>query len=64
MKSEFEPGVRKIPWRWEWQTTPVFLPGKIHGQRSLAGYSSWGHKESDPTEQKVWWNHVIQQIYF
>ena len=29
----------------EWQPTPVFLPGKSHGQRSLAGYSPWGHKE-------------------
>jgi len=34
----------------EWQTTPVFLPGKSHGQRSLAGYSPWGHKELDMTE--------------
>ena len=32
------------------QPTPVFLPGKFHGQRSLAGYSPWGHKESDMTE--------------
>ena len=31
-------------------TTPVFLPGKVHGQRSLVGYSPWGHKESDMTE--------------
>ena len=31
--------------------TPVFLPGESHGQRSLVGYSSWGHKESDMTEQ-------------
>ena len=30
--------------------TPVFLPRKFHGQRSLAGYSSWGHKELDTTE--------------
>ena len=42
-----EPWVRKIPWRRKWQPTPVFLPGKSHGQRSLAGYSLWGHKESD-----------------
>ena len=34
----------------EWQPTPVFLPGEFHGQRSLAGYSPWGHKESDTTE--------------
>ena len=39
--------VRKIPWRRKWQPTPVFLPGKFHGQRSLAGYSSWNHRELD-----------------
>ena len=33
-----------------WQLTPVFLPGEFHGQRSLAGYSPRGHKESDTTE--------------
>ena len=38
-------------WRRKWQPTPVFLPGKSHGQRSLVGYSPWGHKESDMTEQ-------------
>ena len=32
-------------------STPVLLPGKSHGQRSLVGYSPWGHKESDMTEQ-------------
>ena len=45
------PRVGKIPWRREWQPTPVFLPGEFHGQRSLAGYSPWGHKESHTTEQ-------------
>ena len=39
------------PWRRKWQLTPGFLPGKSHGQKSLAGYSPWGHKESDTTEQ-------------
>ena len=34
----------------EWQSTPVFLPGKSHGQRSLVGYNSWGGKELDTTE--------------
>ena len=43
--------VRKIPCRRKWQPTPVFLPGKCHGQRSPADYSPWGHKESDMTEQ-------------
>ena len=35
----------------EMTTTPVFLPGKFHGQRSLAGYTPWSHKKSDMTEQ-------------
>ena len=38
---------QKIPWRRSWLPTPVFLPGEPQGQRSLAGYSLWGHKESD-----------------
>ena len=42
---------QKIPWRRKWQPTPVFLPGKSHGQRSLVGYSPWGCKESDTTKQ-------------
>ena len=41
----------KIPWRRVWQSTPIFLPGKFHGQRSLVGYSPWGHEELDTTEQ-------------
>ena len=40
----------KIPWRRAWQPTPVFLPGKSHGQRSLAGCSPWGRKESNTAE--------------
>ena len=40
----FNPWVGKIPWRRKWQPTPVFLLGKSHGQRSLAGYSPWGRK--------------------
>ena len=38
-------------WRRKWQPTPVSLPGESHGQRSLAGYSPWGCKESDTTER-------------
>ena len=41
--------VNYIPWRRAWQPTPVLLPGESHGQRSLVGYSPWGHKESDMT---------------
>ena len=47
----FDPWVRKIPWRRKWHPTPVLLPGKSHGQRSLVGYSPWGRKELDTTEQ-------------
>ena len=46
-RCRFKPWVGKIPWRRAWQPTPVFLPGKAHGQRSLVGYSPWGHKELD-----------------
>ena len=46
----FNPWVRKIPWRRAWQPTPIFLSGESHGQRSLAGYSPWGCKESDTAE--------------
>ena len=47
----FDLWVRKIPWRRKWLPTPVFLPGKSHGQESLVGCSPWGYKESDMTEQ-------------
>ena len=49
----FEPWVRKMPWRREWQPTPVFLPRESHKQMSLSGYSPWGHKESDMTKQQT-----------
>ena len=42
--------VRKTPWWREWLPTSLFLPGECHGQRSLAGYSLWAHKELDITE--------------
>ena len=45
------PWVGEMPWSRKWQSAPVFLPGKSHGQRNLAGYSSWGHKELDTTER-------------
>ena len=45
-RRAYHPWVGKIPWRGKWQTTPVFLPGKSHGQRSLEGYSPWGCKKS------------------
>ena len=49
-RPRFNSWVRKIPWRREWLPTPVFLPGELHGQRRLAGYTPWEHKESDTTE--------------
>ena len=54
-RPRFDPRVRKIPWRREWQPTPVFLPRESHGQRSLAGCSPWGRMESDATE---WLTHM------
>ena len=45
------PGSGRSPVGEKWQPTPVFLPEKFHGQRSLAGYSPWGCKESARTEQ-------------
>ena len=44
------PGLGRFPWRREWLPTPVFFPGEFQGQRSLAGYSPWGRKETDTTE--------------
>ena len=49
-RHEFDPWVGKIPWGRAWQPTPIFLPGKFHGQRIVADYSPWGHKELDMTE--------------
>ena len=45
------PWVRKIPWSRKWKPTPVFLPGKFHGWKSLVGYSPWGFKDVDVTER-------------
>ena len=49
--QEINPCIGKIPWSREWQATPVFLPEKFHEHNSLAGFSAWGHKEQDTTEQ-------------
>ena len=53
--QEFDPWVKKIPWRRKWQPTPVFLSVKPHGQRSLAVYNPWGGKELDTIEQFSTW---------
>ena len=49
-RPRFNPWVRKIPWRREWQPTPVFLTGEFHGQKSLVGCTPWGHKKLDMPE--------------
>ena len=46
----FDPWLGKMFWRRKWQPTPVFWPGEFHGERSLVGYSPWGHIESDSTK--------------
>ena len=53
--------VGKIPWRRKLQPTPVIWPGKSHGQRSLVGYSPWGCKESNTTEQ---WTLSLSSCHF
>ena len=47
--------------RRQWHPTPVLLPGKSHGQRSLVGCSPWGHKESDATEQLHFHFHALEK---
>ena len=49
-RCPFNPWVWKISWKRQWQPTPVFLPGRAHGQR-LVVYSPWGHKELDMAER-------------
>ena len=43
--------MKQLVWHMKWQSTLVFLPGKLHGQRSLVGYCPWGRKELDTTEK-------------
>ena len=50
-RCRLDPWVGKIPWKTAWQPTLVFLPGESHGQRSLVGYSPWGHKELNMTAE-------------
>ena len=51
-RQGFDPWVGKIPWRMKWQPTPVVLPGKSRGQKSLVEYSPRGCKDSDITEHE------------
>ena len=56
----FSSWVWKVPWRRRWQSTPVFLPGESHGERSLAGYNPQGHKELDMTEHAYTYIHICK----
>ena len=60
-RPRFNSWVGKIPWRREWQSTPVFLPGKSHGQGNLVCCSPWGRKELDMTKRLTLW---VQNTYF
>ena len=54
--------VRKTPWGRAWQPTPALLPGEPHEQRSLAGYSPWGHKESTQLSMHACLNCIWPQV--
>ena len=60
----FNPWLRNIPRRRKWQPTPVFLPEKSHGQKSLVGYSPQGHKESNMTEWLSMHAHTFIYTFF
>ena len=61
-RPEFNPWVGKVSWRRERLPTPVFWPVEFHGQRSMAGYSPWGCKESNTTEQLWLFGWIIASI--
>ena len=58
-----DPWVGKILWRRKWHPTPVLLPGKSHGWRSLVGYSPWGHEESDTTERLHFTSQILNCVF-
>ena len=64
-RSRLDPWVRKIPRRRKWQPTPVFLPGKFYGQRSLVGYSPWGRKDLEWLKRLSMheeWHRLAEQV--
>ena len=66
MQDTWDPWVGKIPWKRKWQPTPVFLPRKSHGQRSLAGYSPGGHRvgyDLVTKEQQEAWIYLNRGIF-
>ena len=52
-RCKFDPWVRKTPWSRKWYPTPLFLPGKFHGQRNLVGYSPWRCKEHGGSTEHI-----------
>ena len=54
----FDPWVKKNPWRRKWQSTPVFLTGESHGQRSLVIYSPWDRRVRHNNSNKGWADHL------
>ena len=58
-ETQFQSLDQKDPLEKEMAPTPVFLPGKFHGQRSLASYSPWGHSVSDTPEQLSMRAHML-----
>ena len=64
-ETAFEPCFRKISWRKKRQVAPVFLPGEVYGQRSLASYSPWDHKETDTILYQLFpncWVHLLNLL--
>ena len=60
-RHKFNSWVGEMLWSRKWQPTPVFLPRKFYGQRSLVDYSPWGHKESDMTEGMP--THIVTSLH-
>ena len=60
------PGSERSPWRRKWQPAPVFLPRESHGQRSLEGYSSWGHKSQTQLSKTTYpfLRHIFSSLFF
>ena len=63
-RGRFDPWVGKIPWRRKWQHTPVFLPGKSHGQRSLAVRHNWVNKKWIQWKFVSWVDWWVQSVVF
>ena len=77
-EKRFNPWIGKIPWRWAWQPTPVFLARKFHGQRSLVGRGAWwaivhgASGESNMTERTPTYHlskpflmaHCVKKLFF